>query len=799
MPEFVIFNQQTSVDSGEKLIRLFSLAKKSINRFRIFNYEKNSHFDYVASRREVDLLLDLCHQSINGNLVDAIVEELINLLTFLGKISSSLDNDPDFRESLKNGNSLTYNYFYLAIDVWFKTYQIFRDLSNESSSHKDFSLLLAQVIIYDLVSLFFLPLKLTASKESLLLTSPIVYDTHRELIIQLVKDVDSQIVTNDHPFWFIVNPIISSLMEKTQQPGESENFIFTITKTFNFVDINQDPYLATLWFAGFVLEMLKNSSFIPSNKQSVCNSAILSKAVALIVKNLEVLPQSSARSILEISIQLVIKIIKNCDPCIDLLLPYMEFFRKESIQDQSSSSTSKAFPSTSYAWSRKIQIITESSSLPESNEKSFELYLRLLSRNVDKICQSLDRNCISCFQKVKGRLSSQILQPKKIEKMDAYNLYKTCSTFIVLKCSSKNCFPEFSEKLEFLAKIFYPKVNTDSNFCDKITIIVRAFFCLIHLQDNNQDTKNFINRTSSIFERICANLGPIDPHTSDPRQGMVTDFVVSYIEELTSLIEMKGESMGCYELVPEKSQILLSKLTDRELQAFIKTIADFVKAVRECLLNSLDDQLHHNFKTLINNLLARFLPYIKSQFANRNSQFNLASFCVDLTLLCLLKEPGKISFNEYKENFIFFSCSKNGGNQSEQYADMMLRCDLNILQEQLKFLFPDLLTRYMLSDANGQAVVISVLIKLISHLKSKDATSTEEYVKTRLKEFISQELFRKSTAKIFKVLSSCITLLPSTKSDLVSHIAHQIHLIERENPVGTMETLRQEFSKFFHS
>ncbi|XP_074595902.1 uncharacterized protein LOC141851027 [Brevipalpus obovatus] len=790
----------------------FALAKKAINKFKLFMISKSNckELDWAKIRQDVESLLNFFvdadpEEEYRAGLRD----ELMKLMTFTGKISKIVKEfDMNLTSLVGDEKSASHHYVTMCMNVWWIGCKILTEdfqrdnvvyLLKKVDEPIEFSFYLTQAMLDDVVALTFSPFSTSCGNpKSLISTKAFLCERHKHLYQELIKVVcKDNVLFNDHRFWFYVNPLISRLLKRNKAEGSPDlHIICSISKSNDIGYYGKDSELVVLWFASNMMEMLRELS--PENsKNEICNSELLKTAIVGILEKVEDV-RPTPYELLEVSLQFVIKIIKFCDPCIDFVLAYIEYFKRV-LSRPSPDTSSKIVPVTGYSWCRRLEIITYDGPLPDSMDKAFDLFLRLLTKSVLKLLVVSDRQCISRFQKIKGRLSSSFLQPKKIESMDSATLYKFITILIVLRIVAKENFSDFTEKLDYISNVLHQRIAVDPQFLEKITVVVLAVSSATLYTTSQSDAQQLSKLMETIFNRTCSILGPNDGSRIEQRHSLITDFAVMYFDEITQILEIKGDCFDSVELIPEQSRLLLSRLIDRDLQAFLNASHKLIKTVKDILLRNIDDSLEHKLKTLITRVIVIFEPYIKIQFT-KMGQFDLSRMAADMTLLILLQEPGRVSIARFREAFIFFSCSQAAGNQCDRYCDLIFYDSPPIVHQQLKYLFIELISRYVRSDKRGQASMDKqkIILRLMIIAKGVDQTDAEEYFRDRLKEFIRTDLLRKCPANVIKVLEICWTVLPAIKASLMSCISQRIWELEKEQASGTVDSIRKVFQQSYN-
>lgn len=235
---------------------------------------------------------------------------------------------------------------------------------------------------------------------------------------------------------------------------------------------------------------------------------------------------------------------------------------------------------------------------------------------------------------MKGRLYSKI-NLKRTEDLNLSNLFNLVSILITLCYASGDYWFEIGNKLCDICKILMKK----GLISDRIKLMIRALFCLLHLLNSQNNLLLLIEMNSFIFEKLCemVSLSEFNEKSLNLNQTLLSDLTFLYLDEVECLIQTQVKLTHIEKLINPSILILFNKLIDRELLTLLNLIDSFLDSLKDHVYFCENDSIEH-IKPMISFCIKYFLPYFKSQFLNKHCQFNLSKIAANLVKITLFKE-----------------------------------------------------------------------------------------------------------------------------------------------------------------
>uniref|UniRef100_T1JQ52 Methyl methanesulfonate-sensitivity protein 22-like n=1 Tax=Tetranychus urticae TaxID=32264 RepID=T1JQ52_TETUR len=767
----------------EDLVHYFNLVKKAINIFKVAITAKRSSANmtlWIHYRSQIFNFLK-CVYKINkqGNetFQQISIREMTNLVRFTGRISMLDDFDPNIYILSSDIQSPSRQYLHACFDVWLISFHLLCEYNQQTrgkieilgevNDPADSRIKFLECLLADL--LYISLQKFSSTKDMRMLTTidPYVCTCHRVLftIIKILVEKDPAIL-NIHPFWFYFNVIIDNFIEENRKECKDRDSLITykrVPSNFNSLD---NLNIANLWLMSNLLELIGAPKDSITSQDS-CNSTGFTQAIISVLRDFQ--ESSFVKSeLLEIAMQLCFNAVKRCSVCVDIPVPFVDYYMKMLTSSQSSSSVYYTLPKSSNQWSLKLRTLFERGSASEMDDKLLDLLLLLLEKVIFKLFAKNSYQNIQLWQKLKSDLFTT-LSKYPVEELNESQLYKVLTILIVCCYASDDHYVDIVDKFAELAKA----IKIKSSHSKKVKLMIQSTICAALLLSDEKDMNKLVLIAIDIFDRLA--------------------------EEIIYVSEVKVESIGKCALIPQSIVKVFGQLADRDLLNLVASVTRVINSVRIYLPMVLDASNQHSFGIFLANIMKNFLPFVKAQYGKGSIiQIDVCEVASNLTFLSYFKDSGKLNPSEFRNNFFLFTCSSRIDNkQREKFCDLLFESGESLLTKEVCQLLAELTERFLKSDDSGQTRIKTVIQKLIVIVIKNVPNHISDYFEPKLTEIISRNLVGPNMIKLFRLLMIFIKFLPEVKPKLVTTIAQRIHEIELEGKQSTND-IRDALRNFFH-
>lgn len=654
-------NEFIPTRNGLKLNWTF-LRKEIINSFALFRF----------------LLLD--HRSVcPAETKRAILNELKHLLLSIDRLSHLPELIfYELFSSASNRSGSTSQLFHLHLDIWWNTYQIFRQVDpsltdiclirDRAFTSGDLLNQFRNLLLTDLITISLIKFNINLLDNNFRHLDAFTCSCVKLVYVLIYLDYESEaqndaILVASNPFWSDFNKILDAIFGGGDEASQAES-----VKHFRWMSDNKkldkNGQFASLWLISSLADLFRQV-----NIEQLCDdlSGQLKQASAFKFQDNNLYVCRVIKSLIrfedgqgEVNIGQLLNLLKICfrlsrswNLSIEIVLIFFDFFMKNlntPFQLNSNVKNLQMLPRSGHVWYQRLAHldIVESASL-DNEENVNQLFYFLVYNFVRRSADDLSTS--NHFQKFKGRLYSK-LQAKKIEEFKEIGLFNLLNTFLVISFAAKDNSMDLLNKFLFVVKVVKGKGLHGA----RMALVLKALFCFNYFLTKSADLVRLNEIIAELFNEICdampnwslSNIQVSTAHNS--HFELVNVFcgeVLDYLKNESQPNTAFGNVFKC------KFNFLLKKLSEREVLSMLQFIHSLVTEIKFKLEN---DELNSDlsFYTTTNELInEQFVDFLKVQMQSKSANPQVPTTVYELIYLTILLSANERQFKALVDEFLF--------------------------------------------------------------------------------------------------------------------------------------------------
>jgi len=380
-------------------LSVFVFFRKNVNVLRsaiVYKVKDKHGNELIEIQKEVAkffwLLKSQSKLKLSSKMTALILNELKNLLLFVGRLSSFDTNVINELISNNRKQSAVTHYYHLCMDIWWASSQNLLILNAKSEQEisltrnslypTDFRSQLIEIIFSDLIFLASQRFYHNFGKKDICNLSPFICKCMKQFffLLSLLVDQDN-VLTNLHPFWLHFNKIMDALSTESSQETQWLKY-FTIIP-YNLA-IQNNIELFKIWLISNLIPLFgydKSGHFDEKklNTNQDCNMNALIKSVTLFLKEQEKASNNQSFKTLPSLLNLCLRLSQLCTSSVELLLPLIDFFMKNIYKEPSYVASSEIIPKSAAQWSKALKQRFKHGSVSDCEDVNLTLFLILIS------------------------------------------------------------------------------------------------------------------------------------------------------------------------------------------------------------------------------------------------------------------------------------------------------------------------------------------------------------------------------------------------------------------------------------